>query len=264
VLSAWVRACHPGPTALVTVVVSALAWQVGWAGWAWAGLALAVLAGQLSIGWSNDAVDARADAEAARAGKPTVSDGVRPRALMAAAIAVGVVSLILSWLVAGPIGGTCHVIGVAMGWLYNLRLSRTAWAWLPYAIAFGLLPSFVYVGLDGHWPPVWLTVAFAVIGVSAHLGNSLRDLEADTSIGLGGTAGRLGRQRTRVLAWLLLLIGTAVVVAGVWSTGPYAAIVGAIVVVGLLIGTARLGDSRAFTGILAASGALAAVVILAL
>jgi 4-hydroxybenzoate polyprenyltransferase len=260
VLIPWVRACHPGPTALVTVVVSALAWRVGWGGWPLVGLGLAVLLGQLSIGWSNDAVDADADTEAARAAKPTVSDGLSTRALMTAALTVGAASLVFSWVVAGPIGGTCHVIGVAMGWLYNLRLSRTAWAWLPYAVAFGLLPSFVYVGLDGTWPPFWLTVAFTVFGVSAHLGNSLRDLDADTSIGLGGTAGRLGRRRTRYLAWLLLLIGTGVVVAAVWSASPVAASIGAIVVVGLL-GTARLGDSRAFAGILAAAGALAVVAI---
>jgi 4-hydroxybenzoate polyprenyltransferase len=264
VLVPWVRACHPGPTALVTIVVTALSWQVGWAGWPLLGVALAVLLGQLSIGWSNDAVDAAVDAEAARAAKPTVSDGVGARTLMTAALIVGTASLILSWVVAGPIGGTCHVIGVAMGWLYNLRLSRTAWAWLPYGIAFGLLPSFVYVGLDGTWPPAWLTIAFAVLGISAHLGNSLRDLDADSAIGLGGTASRLGRRRTRMLAWLLLVVGTSVVVWAVWPTSPIAALVGAIGVAVLLLATARLGDSRSFTGILAAAGVLAVVVIVAL
>lgn len=263
-LTGWIRACHPGPTAMVTVVVTALAAKVGWTGWALAGVGLAVLLGQLSVGWSNDAVDARDDADARRTDKPTVSGAASSRALLTAAVVVAVAACALSWVVAGPIGGTCHVIGVAMGWLYNLRLSRTGWAWLPYGIAFGLLPSFVYLGFDSTWPPAWLTIAFAVLGVSAHLGNSLRDLDTDTSVGLGGTASRLGRQRTRYLAWLLLILGTAVVVAAVWSTSPIAAIVGAALVGALLVGTARLGDSRAFTGILAAAGALAVVVIVAL
>lgn len=263
-LISWVRACHPGPTALVTIVVSALAWRIGWTGWPLVGVAAAVLLGQLSIGWSNDAIDAASDAEADRVAKPTVSDGLGARTLLIAAAVAGIASLILSWTIAGPVGGTCHVIGVAMGWLYNLRLSRTAWAWLPYAIAFGLLPSFVYVGLDAGWPPAWLTVAFTVIGVSAHLGNSLRDLDADTAIGLGGTASRLGRQRTRVLAWVLLALGTAVVVLAAWSTNPVAAIVGTVGVATLLATTLRVGDSRAFAGILGAAGLLAVVVLVSL
>ena len=37
-----------------------------------------------------------------------------------------------------------------MAWLYNLRLSRTVWSWLPYAVAFGCAPLFLSLGLDGQ------------------------------------------------------------------------------------------------------------------
>lgn len=261
-LTAWIRACHPGPTAMVTIVVTALGAKLGWTGWALVGLGLAVLLGQLSVGWSNDAVDATADAAAARADKPTVSDGLQQRTLLRAALGVAAAACVLSWIVAGPVGGTCHVVGIAMGWLYNLRLSRTGWAWITYAIAFGLLPSFVTVGLVGTWPAMWLTAAFAVIGVSAHLANSLRDLDADAAIGVDGPAARLGRGRTRVLAWVLLGVGAIIIAAAVAPTNQLAAAVGLVSVAVLLIASTRLGDSRAFATILAAGGVLAAVVII--
>ena len=233
------RACHPAPTAAVTVIVSALAAKVGWSGWALVGLAFAVLLGQLSIGWSNDAVDAEDDASAVRLHKPTVASGLDRRALLVTAGVTATVACGLSWAVAGWLGGTCHVIGIVMGWLYNVRLSRTAWAWLPYAVAFGLLPSFVTVGLDGTWPPVWLTVAFAVIGVSAHLANSLRDLDIDDALGLDGTAHRLGGRRTRLLAAVLLGIGALVVVFAIATANPVAGVVALAAVAALLIALLR-------------------------
>lgn len=258
----WIRACHPAPTALVTAVVTALAATVGWTGVPLIGVGVAVLLGQLSVGWSNDAVDAPHDADAGRVSKPTVGGTASPGALMAAAGLAAAAACLLSWAVAGPVGGTCHVIGIAMGWLYNLRLSRTGWAWLPYAVAFGLLPSFVTVGLVGTWPPWWMTASFAIIGVSAHLANSLRDLAADTAIGLSGTAGRLGRTRARLLAWLLLSLGAVVVAAAIYPSDPAAALVAVAAVALLMIASLRLGDSRAFPVILAAAGVLAAAVVI--
>ena len=55
------------------------------------------------------------------------------------------VSALLSWIAAGPIGGSFHVLFLAMAWLYNVALSRTVWSWLPYAVAFGAMPAFLYV-----------------------------------------------------------------------------------------------------------------------
>ena len=113
-------------------------------------LAATVLFGQLSIGWSNDAADAASDLQADRTDKPTVSAGISARSLWAAASVALVLACVLSWSVAGPVGGSFHVLFVAMGWLYNVALSRTVWSWVPYAVGFGALPMFVYLGLgDG-------------------------------------------------------------------------------------------------------------------
>ena len=57
----FVRATHAGPTAAVTLVITLLALGLGWRGFGLAGVFLAVLIGQFSVGWSNDAFDAQFD-----------------------------------------------------------------------------------------------------------------------------------------------------------------------------------------------------------
>lgn len=211
--TAYARSCHPLPAFAVTGVVTAFAWSVGWR---WPGvlmLCLTVLAGQLSVGWSNDAHDARHDAAVRRMAKPTVSGQVTARALWWAAGGALAVSTALSWTVAGPVGGSFHVFSLAMAWLYNTVLSRTAWSWLPYALAFGAVPPFVTYGLDSTPPAAWMVVGFAIIGVSAHLANALPDIELDREAGLGGLAVRLGARGSAVLCWSLLAVGTAVLAA---------------------------------------------------
>ena len=55
---ALLSACHPGPTAVVTVVSTGLAFSVGLPLSTILLVAATILANQLSIGWSNDAIDA--------------------------------------------------------------------------------------------------------------------------------------------------------------------------------------------------------------
>ena len=209
-LKGFLRACHPGPTMAVTFVITAFAWSVGWRPPGIALLLLAVLVGQLSVGWSNDAFDAGLDAAAGRLSKPTVGNEVTARALWFGAITALVLSSALSWIAAGPVGGSFHVFSIAMAWLYNVRLSRTVWSWLPYALAFGAVPGFVTYGINGEPPPIWSVYCFAIIGVSAHLANALPDLASDADAGKGGLAVRLGRRRSVLLCWTLLAAGTAV------------------------------------------------------
>jgi 4-hydroxybenzoate polyprenyltransferase len=246
------RSCHPGPTLVVTFVVTALAWSLGWMGIGLIGVFAAVLTGQLSVGWSNDAFDARLDALAVRHSKPTVAGTVTSRTLWWAAALAVTASVALSWLVAGWIGGSFHVLGVLMGWTYNLLLSRTVWSWLPYLIAFGALPPFLTYGLDGTPPPVWLVAAFAIIGVSAHLANALTDIESDTSLGIGGVVGRLGARRATLVGWVLLGVGTAILAGVMLATSPLMA---ALVMLGFLLAilyaVRSASPSAMFTSLLA-------------
>ncbi len=206
----FVRATHAGPTAAVTLVITLLAWSLGWHGFSLVGILLAVLIGQCSVGWSNDAFDAPFDLRSGRRDKPTVAVGITAKALWIAAVCALAISCVLSWTVAGLVGGSFHVFALAMAWLYNTVLSRTWWSWLPYALAFGAVPAFLTYGLSGEAPQLWLPVAFAIVGVSAHIANALPDVDTDRAAGVRGFVISLGVVRATRLCWLLLLIGTAV------------------------------------------------------
>ena len=119
----------------------------------------------------------------------------------------------------GAGAGTPHVVAVGSGWAYNLGLKRTAWSWAPYALTFGLLPSVATLALPRptqalNWAPAWATGAGALIGVGAHLVNVLPDLDDDVRTGVRGFPHRIGRTATAVLGPLLLLIASAVILAG--------------------------------------------------
>jgi 4-hydroxybenzoate polyprenyltransferase len=237
------RACHPLPTAAMSLVITAYAWSVGWRGAGLLGVLVAVLLGQLSVGWSNDAFDGELDRRVGRLDKPTVQGMVRVPVLWACAAGALAASVAMSWWVAGWVGGTFHVVAVLMAWLYNTVLSRTPWSWLPYAIAFTALPPFLSVGLDGTWPPPWALVLFPIIGVSAHLANALPDIDADRAAGVDGLAIRLGARRSAALCWVLLVLGSAILVIVAW---PQSRVLSAIVVAGCLAAAAlaRRGGVR--------------------
>jgi 4-hydroxybenzoate polyprenyltransferase len=226
-LRAFVEASHAPPTLAVVIVMSMFAWSIGWSGRPLAAVAAAILVGQLSVGWSNDAFDASTDARAGRHDKPTVRDDVSAKSLWLAAAVALLLSSALSWFIAGWIGGSFHVFALLAAWTYNVVLSRTTWSWLPYALAFGSMPLFLYVGLNGQAGPWWTVAVFAVVAVSAHLANALPDLESDEAIGLDGLAVRLGVRRSVLLCWLLLGLGTGIllVVAVTSSSSPWIPVV---------------------------------------
>jgi 4-hydroxybenzoate polyprenyltransferase len=209
-----VRACHPGPSAVVTAIGAALGAGAGADPGRVALLAAALLSGQLSVGWSNDWLDAARDRSAGRTDKPTVSAGLEPRTLRLAAWTAAGVCLALS-LALGPAAAMAHLLAVALAWSYNAGLKSTAWSWVPYAGAFGLLPAVAVLAVPGAGLPAgWLVVAGALLGTGAHVANVLPDLEDDAATGVRGLPHRLGRRASGVLAPALLLLGCAVAVLG--------------------------------------------------
>ena len=82
-----VRACHFQPTLAVTAVTTGLAALAGRSAWGCVAVAVAVLAGQLSTGWSNDWFDAARDTANGRTDKPIVSGAVDVSTVRAAALA---------------------------------------------------------------------------------------------------------------------------------------------------------------------------------
>lgn len=90
-------------------------------------IAAAVLTGQLTVGWSNDRLDADADRAVGRTDKPLAMDQVPLRvvdaALSSAMLACVAMSLALGWR-----AGVLHLAGVSCGWLYNAVAKGTWWS----------------------------------------------------------------------------------------------------------------------------------------
>ena len=210
-------------------------------GWGTAWVVAAVLAGQLSIGWSNDLVDRRRDVAAGRTDKP-VARGDVPVRLVTIATAVAAVAVVPLSLASGWRAGLAHLLGVASGWAYNLGLKATPVSPLPYAIAFGSLPSFVVLGLPGHpLPPWWITAAGALLGVGAHFVNVVPDLDDDLREGIRGLPHRFGRLGSTLAAGLLLTAASCLLAFG---PGAGAVAVGTLVVTVALLLTASIISAR--------------------
>jgi len=244
--AALVRACHPEPTAAVTAIATALAVTSGrGAESVW--VAAAFLTGQLSVGWSNDWIDRERDVRSARQDKPVVRGQVSASVLRSAALAAAALCVPLS-LAMGARAGLAHLVAVAAAWGYNARLKATPLSFLPYAVAFGLVPSIVVLGLPGHpWAPWWATLAGALLGVGAHLANTLPDLDDDVANGVVGLPHRLGARRAAALAAVLLLGATVLLALGPGSPGwlALAAVALAAAVTGVGLVRARRPRSRA-------------------
>ncbi len=217
---ALARSCHPGPTLAVTVLAGllALAFDASLAmGFA---VVVAVLTGQLVIGWSNDLIDADRDRADGRSDKPLAGGAVRREVVIGALVVSGALTVVTSlWLGWRP--GVIHlVLLVGSGVAYNAGAKATVWSFVPYALAFGSLPAVVWLAAGGRLgaagtqgvPPVWIVIVGALLGVGAHLLNVLPDLVEDERHGIRGLPHRLGQRRTQLLAPALLAAGTLIVV----------------------------------------------------
>lgn len=192
------------------MVATALAAAIGRPVFGLLAVAVAVLAGQLSVGWLNDVLDADRDAQVGRSDKP-VAAGVVSRKLVAVLTVVAAVLAVVLSLLSGVAATLVHVVMLVSAWAYDLGVKATAFSVVPYAVSFGLLPAFVTLG-GGSWAPLWLMVAAAVLGSAAHFANVLPDLEDDAATGVRGLPHRLGRSASAGSASALAVI-TGVVLA---------------------------------------------------
>lgn len=244
VIGALWRSTHPGPSVVVTTVAVVLGLATGLEPWRIVVLGLAILAGQLSVGISNDAIDAPRDIANARRDKPIARGDVSVRVAWAAASVCLVVGLALS-LVLGWRMALAHLVALASAWAYNAGLKKTALSVVPFVVSFGLLPSLVTLSAQ---PPAlaagWAWVAGAALGVAIHLTNVLPDLEDDARTGVRGLPHRLGGRISAVLAASALAIGAVAVLIGPdAASSPLAITVFAAVVLiavtGLVLALAR-------------------------
>ncbi|HEY0717562.1 MAG TPA: UbiA family prenyltransferase [Streptosporangiaceae bacterium] len=230
---ALVRSSHPEPTVMVTALAMALAIGTGRSAIGVLAVGAAVLAGQLSVGWHNDWLDAARDAAAGRPDKPVAAGAIGRRAVGRAALTALVAAVPLS-LASGWRAGLAHLVAIALAWAYNARLKATLISFVPYAVAFPLLVAFVTLGAPhASWPPWWALVTAALLGCSAHLVNVVPDMSDDLAAGVRGLPHRLGRSRS-VAATVALLMAATVVESfgpghpGWWAVTAVVAVAAAI------------------------------------
>ena len=261
---ALARSCHPGPTVAVTSIAVLLGISVSLSGGLLFLVGLTVLVGQLSIGWSNDWLDAERDAAAMRADKPTTTGSIAPATLRIAALCSLALSLPLSLIVG--VSGSWHLLLVASGWAYNLGLKKTAWSPVPYAVGFAALPVYVLAvaGVGAQW---WLPASGGLLGVSAHFANAAPDVVEDRAADVLGLPQRIGARGSLATALVLLGCVGALLLTQVTLTGLWLALGFLVVSLPLICGSALVVLNRigrpAFLMVMLAAVADVALLIVA-
>lgn len=205
-----------GPSLTITALATLLAAQAAPVGIGPVLTGPAMLAGQLSVGWSNDAIDAARDAAAGRTDKPVAAGVIGARTVWVAAVTALVAALAMA-LTIGLITAVLLAVIVGAAWAYNLGLKANAASGLMYVLGFGPIPAYAASTLPGHPLPTWYaTAAAALVGLGGHFTNVLPDLAADRAAGVNGLPqqvyARWGAGTVRAVALLLLLAASAVLV----------------------------------------------------
>ena len=205
----FLRAAHFGPTLIVTTTTFLLAlsqYSIIEA----LRFAIAIFAGQLVVGWSNDLIDAPLDIAARRTKKPIVGKEIDINQLRKSIVFALFAALLLSLISPlGLIGTLIHFLGILSATLYNLKLKSTILSPLPYIVSFGALPWAIYLP-TGNQPPLWLFIDFMLIAVAFHFFNVLKDFQWDINQGVLGLPQRLGRKTSLIIS--ILLVTTAILV----------------------------------------------------
>ncbi len=267
-LLAIVAAAHAGPTVVVVAVTLALAVAAGLPADRVIILTAMILAQQLSIGWSNDWLDAARDRDAGRRDKPVARGDAPERLIAGLAIGSAVLALGLSAAL-GLAAAVAHAVFLASGWLYNAGLKRTLAATACYAVGFGMLPAIVTLADDpARAPAGWALAMGALLGTAAHFANVLPDLDDDARHGIRSLPHRLGARPSGATALVALALAAALGVVGPLLDGAelgtlsvVGAAAGALLLVAGAVVLVRAPASRALFRIIMGS-ALAAVVSL--
>jgi len=205
---------HPGPTLVVTALALALGIATGLETWRLALLTTSVFAGQLSVGISNDALDAERDRAVGRTDKPIARGDVSARVAWGAALGLLATALLLS----APLGWrmlAAHALALGSAWAYNAGLKSTPWSIVPFLVSFGIFPSLATLSApDPSFAAGWAWIAGAALGAAVHLTNVLPDLDDDARTGVRGLPHRLGPRVAAIVAALAVVGGAVAVLLG--------------------------------------------------
>jgi 4-hydroxybenzoate polyprenyltransferase len=264
-MRALVIASHPGPSLAITAMATVLAAEAAPTGLGPVLVAPAMLAGQLSVGWSNDACDAARDVAAGRTDKPVARGEISVRSLWVAAVVSVVAALAMAAAISLLTMGILALL-VGAGWAYNLGLKSTPWSGVMYLLGFGPLPAYAASTLPGQPAPrFWVCVAAGLVGLGAHFVNVLPDLAADLGSGVRGlpqlVAARWGPGAARAAALVLLLSASALLVVEASPARRWVAVAGLCVSCVLAVAGAVGTGRTPFRAALAIAGADVAVFV---
>lgn len=203
------KASHFGPTVLVTSISYFFAQLYWWEGPALL-IAIGVFCGQLVVGWSNDIIDYQDDLFHNRLKKPLVAGEISLKLLQRCLRVMVPIALLLNLF--GPLGFVGGGVSIfAIGWAvaYNLYFKFTYLSPLPFAIAFGALPSCMALS-KGLMPPSWMWIGGALLGMAAHFLNVIKDMKQDNLSGIKGLPQIIGTKASVIAAVVLILSAVTV------------------------------------------------------
>jgi 4-hydroxybenzoate polyprenyltransferase len=213
------RAAHPRQAVATALAVGGAAALAGRPTREFLLVVATVLVGQACLGWFNDLVDRRRDAQHPGPGKP-LADGRLDPGTAWFVLAVGVFVLVPLAVANGVYAGSAYLLSLAVAvagtwsWIRKGLLS-----WLPWAASFALLPAFLsyggWGGQDNGSPPeVLVTALAAALGVGVHFLRALWGLVPDNADGWTYLPLRLGlRLGASRLLWVSSVYTVGVVVA---------------------------------------------------
>ena len=261
---------HPGPALVVTALSLALGIATGLDAARLALLVASVFLNQLSVGLSNDAIDAGRDRAVGRTDKPIAAGVVSPRLALGVAVAAVVASLALS-AVLGRGMLAAQAVFLAGAWAYNAGLKSTAFSLVPFLISFGIFPSFATLAAPGGGVAAgWAWIAGAALGAAVHLTNVLPDLDDDARTGVRGFPHRIGPRASALLAVAGLFVGAVAVLVGPvagnvsevgWLDWAFAAAVAVVAVATGVRALVRPPDRTVFRLVMLAALLLAAQLV---
>ena len=240
------RASHLPPTVAVVALTTGLAALNGRAEIGCIAVAVAVLSGQLSTGWSNDWFDAERDRSVGRTDKPIAAGLVTVSTVRTASFLALVACVPLS-LLSGWRATAVHLVAIGSAWAYNAGLKGTILSALPDGPSFAMLPAVVTLAPPTQaWPRPGLMAAACLLGVGAHFINTLADRDDDHATGVRGLPQRMPSTSV-IIVGVGLLGGCA---AAIWTLGGSSRSWSGLLFVGCLmtdlgvVGTAIAGRPR--------------------
>ena len=189
-------------------------------------IGLAVLAQQFSVGLSNDWLDAARDKATGRSDKPVAQGLISTSLVRTTSLVSAVVALALAFVL-GAAPFMLMIPMLAIGWAYNLGLKSNGFSVVTYIVGFGMLPVFVTLSKQQpEFPPAWIIVVSALLGVAAHFANVLPDLLEDKQSGVRGLPHILGQRASALVISVSAGLASLLLVTLSTNLDPVIAVLG--------------------------------------